>query len=114
MSLWSDYHKERQGWETIEVESGFIAYSVADGNAWIQEFYVRPDQRGGPLAKKLADQVVKRAKEQNAKFLWAKVVMGLPGCEYSLCLNIKYGFKLAGTNGNDILLVMDLGGKDGQ
>jgi GNAT superfamily N-acetyltransferase len=109
-SHWSACYKERFDWETIELEGGFIAYKLNPPDASIEEFYVRPDLRGGPLAFRLANQVKKIAQEKGAKSLWAKVEMGRPHTEKTLGMNMKYGFKIAGVSGNELLLHMDIGG----
>lgn len=114
MSLWSDYVKERLGWSVLEVESGFIAYHLRPPECSIEEFYVEPEQRGGLLPKRLADQVFRLAGEAGAERMWAKVTPGLPGAEHALRTNLRYGFKLAGTNGNDIILMKEIGGVDGR
>ncbi len=110
MSLYSDYHKETFGYETIEVEGGFIVYDLKPPECSIEDFHVRKDLRGGPLAKRLADQVFRRAKEGGALRVWARIRPGLKGAEHALKSDLHYGFKLFGVNGNDIILMKDLGG----
>lgn len=107
--MWADYQKERHGYETIEVEGGFICFDVRPPNASIEEFYVRPDLRGGLLPKRLADQVFKVARSKGAKVMWARVTPGIEGAEHALRTNLHYGFKLAGLRGNDILLAKEIG-----
>lgn len=110
MSLWADYVRERLGWETLEVEGGFISFSLSGTEFTVEELYVRPELRGGPLAKRLADEAFRVARESGAKRVWAKVVPGLPGSEHALKSNLHYGFRLAGVKGNDIILVKEVGG----
>lgn len=105
MSLYADYVRERLGWETIEVESGFITYSIRPPNASIEEFFVRPEQRGTPLAKRLADTVVSRARAAGAKFLWTNVVPGTNGADYAITMNLKYGFKMHSTTADGRILL---------
>jgi GNAT superfamily N-acetyltransferase len=109
MSLYADYVRERLGWETIEVESGFITYAIRPPNASVEEFYVDPTQRGTSLAKRLVDQVVIRAREAGAKYLWSAVVPGTAGADSAMLLNLKYGFKLHSTTVDGrVQLVMNL------
>lgn len=110
MSLYAEYVKERLDWKTIEVEDGFITYSIKPPEAAIEEFYVRPSSRGTPLAKRLADFVVREARTAGAKRLWARIVPGTAGADQVLMMDMKYGFKLHSADGGSILLRMDLGG----
>lgn len=108
MSLFADYHRERLGWQTIEVESGFIVFDIRPPEASIEEFYVAPEMRGTPLAKRLADQVVKKAKEAGCTRIWAKVTPGVKGAEHAMRTNLHYGFKLIANRGNDTFMVLDI------
>jgi GNAT superfamily N-acetyltransferase len=108
MSLYADYVKERFGWHTLEVESGFITYDIKPPEASIEEFYVAPEMRGTSLAKRLADQAIKQAKEAGCNRIWAKVTPGVNGAEHAMRTNLHYGFKLMGNRGNDTLMVLDI------
>lgn len=110
MSLYARYTEERLGWKTIEVESGFITYALNPPECSIEEFYVAPEQRGTFLAKRLADQVFKIARESGASRMWAKVTPGTRGAEHALVTNIHYGFKMFCVRGNDLILVKEIGG----
>lgn len=114
MSLWADYHKERLGWSVIETDGGFIAYRLNPPDCSIEDFYVRPEHRTGRLALRLAEEVSRRAEAAGAKRLWAKVVIGTTGAERALRMNLNWGFKLAATAGNDIILVKEIGGSGGR
>ena len=108
MSLFADYAKERLGFHTIEVEGGFITYALKLPDASIEEFYVAPAHRGTPLAKRLADQVFKIAKDHGCTKVWAKVVPGSNGAEHAMRTNLHYGFKLVCNNGHDTLMVKEV------
>lgn len=108
MSNWADYHKELWGYETIEVEGGFILYDIKPPDCSIEDFYVRPDLRGTSLAKRLADQVFKRAKEAGVKKVWAKIVPSLPHSTHAMKTNLHYGFKLVGIQDNEIYLMKEI------
>lgn len=108
MSLWAKYVEERHGWRTLEVESGFIAYDLKPPECSIEVFYVEPSMRGTPLAKRLADEVFRIAREEGAKRMWAQVTPGLPGSDHAMKTNLHYGFRLFGVNGNAIILIKDI------
>jgi GNAT superfamily N-acetyltransferase len=108
VSLWADYQKERFGFDTIEVESGFIVYDIKPPLASIEDFYVTPSMRGTSLAKRLADQAIKIAKERGCTKVLARVTPGLPGADHAMRTNLHYGFKLMGNHGNDTLMSLDI------
>lgn len=104
MSLYADYVKERLGWDTIEVEGGFITYNMRPPLASIEEFYVRPDLRGTTLAKRLADKVVEAARDNSVHKIVCRIFLGLKETEYTLGLYLKYGFKLSSLGTDYIIL----------
>lgn len=108
MSLYADYVGERLGWETIEVESGFITYDLKPPVCAIEEFYVKPDQRGTTLAKRLADSVFKIAKDAGCTRMLASVTAGIKGSEHALKTNLHYGFKLLTNDGQRIILYKEI------
>lgn len=110
MSLYSRYADEHLGWKTIEVDDGFITYALQPPEASIEAFYVKPEARGTLLAKSLADQVFKIAADHGCTVMWAKIQPGTGGAEHAMRTNLHYGFKIAGTRGNDIILMKKIGG----
>ena len=108
MNLWADYHSERFGFKTIEVEGGFICYGLKPPDASIEEFYVSPEKRGTRTAKDLADLVFRIAREAGCKKVWAKVQPGALGAEHALRTNLHYGFKLVCNNGVDTIMVKNI------
>lgn len=108
MSLWADYHKERFGWETIEVDGGFIIFHVKPPGASIEEFYVKPELRGTSLAKRLADLAFRAARDAGAEIMWARVTPGINGAEHALRTNLHYGFKLSHVDAGSIILKKEI------
>ncbi len=104
MSLWARYAEERLGWKTIETEGGFITYSLRPPEASVEELYVVPELRKTPLGRRLVDQAMADIKDNSVSTVWAKIYIKSKGAEEALGLNLKYGFKLAGLVGDDIIL----------
>jgi GNAT superfamily N-acetyltransferase len=109
MSHFTAYYKERFGWDVLMNESGFIVYDIKSPDASIEEFYIEPSKRGTTAAKKLADEVIRIARERGCTKVWAKVVPGFPGSEQAMRTNLHYGFKLIGCRGNDIIIMKEIG-----
>lgn len=112
MTHWAHYVKERLGWEVLEREYGFIAYSISAGgkDAWIEEIYLAPEFRGGPLAFRLAEEVEGAVLKEGVSSLWGRIYPGIPGSERSLKKALSYGFKLAGFEGGAIIIKKEIGG----
>lgn len=108
MSLWADYHKERLGWETIELEGGFIAYSIALPFCCINEIYVKPDLRNKDIASRLGDQVVLKAKEAGCTHLWSQVSVLANGSTDALKATLAYGFKVSKAQEDRVILVKEI------
>jgi GNAT superfamily N-acetyltransferase len=107
--MWSRYVAERHGWETLERDGGFITYDLKPPECSIEEFYVEPKSRGTRLAKDMADEVFRIAHKAGALRMWARVIPGTNGAEHAMKTNLHYGFKIACTRGNDIILVKAIG-----
>lgn len=103
-SLWARYVEERLGWKTIEVDGGFITYSLKPPEASVEEFYVRPDLRKTTLAYRLVDKMMEDLRDNSVSTVWAKVYLDSKDPETPLILNLKYGFKLAALINKDIIL----------
>lgn len=113
MSLFSEYLKERFGWETFEVEDGFITFSTRLPDVFIEEFFVRPEKRGTRLAKNLADRVFEEAKRRGATKVWGMITPGTKGAEHALRTNMHYGFKVVSAQNGSIMMAKDIGGDNG-
>lgn len=110
MSHYSRYVSERLGWHVIEVEAGFIAYSLVPPNAAIEELYIVPECRRSGLAQRLGAQVEKIAIEQGCKVLWTQARLDSVGADYTVAISLKYGFKLASADGGRIIMRKEIGG----
>lgn len=108
MSDWALYLKERFDWDSIEEDGGFMAYELNPPDAFVREFFVRPEKRGTRLAKQLMDRAEAHAKQEGVTKVWAYVTPGLPGAEQAMRTNLHYGFKLAGVDSNRIILLKEL------
>jgi GNAT superfamily N-acetyltransferase len=109
MSLWADYHNERYGYETIEVEGGFICYTINPPDAAIEEFYIAPTHRGTHLAKEMMKRVFDLAQAAGAKTMWTKVTPGVRGAEHTMQVCLNYGATLAGVRDNGVILKKEIG-----
>ena len=119
MSHFADYYKEERGETVIENEKGFISYKIYEGNSveekevMICDFYVAPEFRGGPAAKKLADQVMDVGRAEGCTHLTCFIqhTRGLDDRKrttYKLKLYLHYGMIVHSMKEHQIILFKDL------
>lgn len=93
MSLFTDYKKERENKEAIEVDGGFCTYIINGELVYIEDIFVAKDKRRSGLAFLMADQVVTLAKEHGCKRLLGTIDPSTIGAPESLKLLMAYGLK---------------------
>lgn len=99
MKLYRDYIKERNGWDLIETDDGFVAYRIeftegAPAVGYIQEAYVAPYAREKGVCREMMDQVCKMVKEAGGTVLFATICPYATGANDVLRMAMKYGFTL--------------------
>lgn len=108
MSLWAQYHKERHGWETIEREGSFVAYSIQKPFIRIEELFVSPFQRGSKISFALADEVAQIGMEHGCSQLYAHVPIGANGATKSMKAILAYGFEAVKADNNSVYFLKAL------
>lgn len=108
MSLYADYRLEREGLHTIESELGFISYRINGVECYIEAIYVRPEYRLGGETDRLEAQVADIARKAGCKYLTGSVCIGMNGCDISLAILLKSGYRLLCTSGNLIYVKKEL------
>jgi GNAT superfamily N-acetyltransferase len=100
MSHYSDYIKEREGYECIENDRGFITFVVSANICYIRDIYVVRSDRGMGVAKGLLSQVTDLAKSRGVNVLGATVCTTTNGVENSMSGLLYQGFKYSHAEGN--------------
>lgn len=101
-SLYAQYIKEREDYETIETSFGFASFKIENEDCYIRDIYVHPDYRKDHAASILADQVVVLAKKQGCRRLLGSVCPETNGSTTSLKVLLSYGFQLLKAEDNFI------------
>lgn len=110
MSLWSDYHKERLGWDEITEEGrGFVAYLITPPVCQIKDAYVAPEFRKSDVALRLRSRLTDKAKEAGCTEIQAEIWPGLGDAELAMRFNIANGFKMFSADGGRIMMVKFIG-----
>jgi GNAT superfamily N-acetyltransferase len=108
MNLWSEYFKEREGYETFETDKGLASFKVNGDDCYIRDVFILPAFRHTGEASHIADQITKIAKERGCKTISGSIVPSLKGASGSLLGLLKYGFKLKSSHEDFIFLVKEI------
>lgn len=104
MSFYADYLRERTTDDIIETDEGFATYRFVNAKTvYIVDIYVRPECRKSHVAKDLADEIVRRAKEKGCNELIGTVVPSTKNSTDSVKVLIAYGMSL-NSSGNDLIV----------
>jgi GNAT superfamily N-acetyltransferase len=108
MNLWSEYFKEREGYETFESDKGLASFKISGEDCYIRDVYVLPSFRHTGEASFIADEITKIAKARGCKYITGSVVPSLNGSSGSMFGLLKYGFKLKSSHEDFIFLVKEI------
>lgn len=109
MSMYADYIKEREGFETIEVENGFATYKrLNEDEFYLRDIFVENEHRVNGIAKILSGSVAKIAKEAGATKLIGSVHLRGNGVEVSLLAVMGDGFKFSHSVDSMLYFVKDI------
>ena len=106
--MWSDYFREREGFETIETDKGMATYRIIGEECYIKDIFVPKEHRRSGEAFKIGDLISEIAKINGCKFISGSVVPSLNGSSESMMGLLKYGFKLHESRPDFIVLVKEL------
>lgn len=100
IEMFDSYAKEKGfGPRALYLENiGFALYHLNDGECYLEDIYVMPERRRDKVATKIADEVVKIAKENGITLLTGSVVPSAKGSDISRMALKSYGFKLFETS----------------
>lgn len=109
MSLWADYIKEREGYETLENDRGFLTYKVLpDGHIFVRDMFVRKADRGHGWGHELFLELVGVATSLKVPRIMCQVDLRTAGATQSLGVILSRDFKIVNAEHQVILLVLDL------
>lgn len=106
--MWDQYIKEREGFETIKNDKGFVVYKIFGEECYIRDIFVVKEFRRTNVATELADEVMKVAKDAGCSKLTGTIVPHLPGSTGSMFGLMSYGFKLHSVNGDTVILSKEI------
>lgn len=108
MSNFADYYKERQGAQTIEVEHGFIVFSLREHDCFLAEIYVEPALRTNRLGTDLFMEMTALAREAGCKVITATIFPATKGATEALHAALHVGMRVQGAQPGVIHLVKEI------
>lgn len=109
ISLYAQYIKEREGFETLEVEHGFATYKQIEPDmVYLRDIFVEDNFRQNGIASDLSKQVALIAKDLGCKKLTGSVCIDAIGVTISMKALLGDGFQYSHASGNMIYFVKDI------
>lgn len=104
-SLYAMYLEEKTETKIIEADFGFASYRhlLQEKATYLVDIYIRPEFRKEGLAKTLANEITKEAKDLGHTKLIGSVVPSTNGSTESIMVLIRYGMKIKSSS-NDFLI----------
>lgn len=95
--MWTEYLKEREGFESLESQYGFATYQFTPQNEmYVRDLYVMPEFRRSGFATQIADALTSIALEKKCYVMIGTVSLGLPSTTDSVKALLFYGFNVRG------------------
>lgn len=108
MSLFGDYIWETRGARIVEGAYGFATYLISGDECYVEDVFVREDQRHMRVGTKMMDQIKASAKDAKCKVLTTTVSAKIKNPDSSLQACFNYGFRISRVVDNVIILKMEI------
>lgn len=107
-SLYAEYVKSREGFESVEEPYGFATYKITGKDCYIRDVYVLPQLRRQKAASDLCNKIKWIAKDVGCSTLITTVAPSANGSTDSLKAVLGYGFKLDSSQNDFIIFKIDI------
>lgn len=107
-SHYGQYIKAREGFDIVENVMGFATYKITGDECYVRDIFVEKDYRQDGVAGRLCDKIKDIAKMNGCKWLVGSVQPSTPGSTESLKVVLAYGFNLASSQNDFIILKMEI------
>ena len=107
--MFFDYVKEKEGYETIQAEGGFLSYVINGQEFYIGHFYVAPSHRKSPAHfVALMREAFARARAADASVFSCHVALASKNANALLISYLKFGFEVRGQDHFGLVLTLPL------
>lgn len=105
------YIKEREGFDIIENEKGFLTYFHDEplNSLFLGDIFIKKEFRKKGIATEFVNSAEKIAKEKNCLSLTGRIHPPVPNSTASMKLFLKLGFELSTIAGGLIYIVKKVG-----
>lgn len=104
LTKYARYIYEKANIYLVESDHAFITYSIEKDTCMIHDLWVDPEHRKLKIGSVMADHVSSIAKDNGCSKLVSTVMVNSNGCEDALVAQVKYGFKIIGSDSERIYL----------
>ena len=110
MKLYTQYLKERNNIETIELEHCFLTYKKVDATTWyVVDVFVEKDFRLLGLTQILSNLIETAAKENGVTRLLGSIDITANGVTESMAFLLAHGYRFSHANGNGLYFLKLIG-----
>lgn len=107
-SHYGQYIKDREGFDIVEDLCGFATYKITGDECYVRDIFVEKKYRKDGVARSLCDRIKDIAKAEGCKWLVGSVQPSVPFSTESLKVVLAYGFSLASSQNDFIILKMEI------
>lgn len=108
-SLWAKYKLEREGIHAVEEPWGFATYCIGNGECYIQDIYIEPEERRNNRATELANKIKDVALSEGCTLLTGSVDERDPSRTENILVLISYGMRFSHIKGHMLIFTMSIG-----
>jgi len=103
-SLYEQYITERVNQSILWKEFGFIIYKITDQECFIVDMFIQKSARQTDAKREILDSISRIAIQSQCKVLTGNIHLSDAGATHTLKAALSYGFKVA-KSGQDVLLI---------
>lgn len=102
--MYFDYIKEREDFDAIVKDYGFVTYKIDGKECFIRDIYVKPEFRGSRKGDELITELTARAKDDYCEIITAREYPWVKASTQSMYCAIRNGFELISSNNEFIII----------
>lgn len=107
-SHYGQYIAAREGFDIVENAYGFATYKITNDECYVRDIFVEKQYRNDGAATRLCDKIKEIAKGEGCTWLTGSVQPSMPYSTDSLKVVLAYGFQLASSQSDFIILKMKI------
>ena len=106
--MYSQYVKEREGVETVELETGFYSYKLEDSCLFIVDLFVLPEFRSKKVGSEYGEQLEAIAKKNGKNVILCAASLAAKNSEDAINFILSNGYKIINVTLSEIYFKKEL------